>query len=552
LPAQKGSVLAGPAFANAVVGGGLARILLSPAAPGPNRMTVLTGGHAIREAISSEETPRGGAAPGPDPRSVTVSLACDCSARTVGATLARRDGLTWAADVDLPAAGVWRASLVVDGGQAVAPVALRVDTGRAPGAPPVVVAAPGDLSGPDARRCRSFQLGMVLALGFLNADGGIDGRKVVVRSADDGGDPARAAALAHGFEQAGVHAAAPCGAGSGAAVSGFGPDLPVIVADPQTPVIPGQRIFRLAGDPYAEGWALARTLSHNTLAVNPEAPRAVVVVADEGDPNTSRAVAGLRAGLAVDPELAAAAEGKEVPSTADVKVTTILRRPGEELAPMVQAATVSRTYSATFLRSDPADTAAALDTLSDDDLVRTNAVVVPNSHFDEDFYRASRYGRRGEIIVLGEVAPDSRESLVYTNVASSIFSGERPTIDGFRGFVAGRMLAEALRAGTGAAGLAGRLRHLDRILTRDKIQDGAVSGWSPVEPAAGSWRFFLYKGSFISGSLRPGASAEPGRFFDEGSWSRVVTGNVGLCGPQDRLKAPTCLPSGPPGSEKQG
>ena len=39
LPAQKGSVLAGPAFANAVVGGGLVRLALSPAAPGRNRLT---------------------------------------------------------------------------------------------------------------------------------------------------------------------------------------------------------------------------------------------------------------------------------------------------------------------------------------------------------------------------------------------------------------------------------------------------------------------------------------------------------------------------------
>ena len=60
----------------------------------------------------------------------------------------------------------------------------------------------------------------------------------------------------------------------------------------------------------------------------------------------------------------------------------------------------------------------------------TNAMSCPHRHFDEAFYRASKLGRRGGIIVLGEVAPDSTESLVYTRLVLSIFTGERPTIDG--------------------------------------------------------------------------------------------------------------------------
>ena len=66
-----------------------------------------------------------------------------------------------------------------------------------------------------------------------------------------------------------------------------------------------------------------------------------------------------------------------------------------------------------------------------------------------------------------------------------------------------------------------------------------VSGWNPAAPAAGSWRFFLYKGSFIPSGLQPGAQPEAGRFFAEGgAWSRVATGNVGLCGPQLTVDGP--------------
>ena len=62
LPAQKGSVLAGPAFANAVVGGGLVRVALSPAAPGRNRLTALLA-HPV-EAATAGGVQRSASAPG--------------------------------------------------------------------------------------------------------------------------------------------------------------------------------------------------------------------------------------------------------------------------------------------------------------------------------------------------------------------------------------------------------------------------------------------------------------------------------------------------------
>jgi hypothetical protein len=80
---------------------------------------------------------------------------------------------------------------------------------------------------------------------------------------------------------------------------------------------------------------------------------------------------------------------------------------------------------------------------------------------------------------------------------------------------------------------------VDHLKVLTLFSDGVVSGWSPAAPAAGSWRFFLYKGSFIPSGLTPGNTVEAGRFFPEGgAWSRVATGNVGLCGPQLTVDGP--------------
>jgi methionine-rich copper-binding protein CopC/putative copper export protein len=542
LPAQEGSVLAGPAFANAVVGGGLARMALAPAAPGLNRLSVLTPPPLNQGEIVPP--PPSDAAPGETPRhlatettagSISATLTCVCFPSEITVDLFAGDG-AWHADVDLPAAGVWRAALTVDGQPALAPVALRVDSGHAPGAAPVVVAAPADLSAHDARRCRSFQLGLVLALGFLNAEGGIDGRKVVVASRDDGGDPGQARDVAARLLDGGARVAAPCGAGTEAATETLGGKIPVVVADPQAPLVPGPNVVRLAPDPYAEGWALARAIARNTFTVRADIPRAIAVVVDAGDPTTDRMLLGLHAGLDLDPRLADQVERPGSASTADVEVTVLVREAGGDLSPLVQQATDASRFAAAFLRNDPTDLAAALDQFDRGDLVSSSAIVVPARHFDETFYRASKVGRRGDILVLGEVSPDSDESLVYTRLTLSIFPGERPSIDGLRGFLTGRAIATALKGGTSPGGLATRLGRLG------PFSSGVVSGWSPAAPDTGSWRFFLFKGSFTPAGLVPGAAPEAGRYFEEGSWSRAVTGNLGLCSPPERVEPAPCTP----------
>jgi len=530
LPAQRESVLSGPAFANAVVADGLARVVLSPATPGANRLMVIMNSDT---AGSGDETARAGQI-----RSVEATLSCVCARQPVEALLVKRAG-AWEAELKLPAEGIWRASVAVDGEAGLAPVALRVADDGFPGAPPVVIAAPADLSGRDARRCRSYQLGMLLSMAFLNADGGVDGRKVVIASADDGGDPGRARQLAEQQRRRGVDLAAPCGPGGGSAAEAFGPEVPVVLGDANAAVVKGPRVFRLAADPQAEGWAMGRAVARSAFTNRPDTPHRISVLVDEGDPTTDRAVVGLKAALALDPKAAEAVEHLPSSNASDVEVDVLRRSAGAPLLPLVRAALDPRRYAAAFLRADPNDLGAALDQLTSEELAGPAAVFVGTRDFDETFYRASKIGRRGDIVVLGEVAPDSGDSFGYTGLLQGLFPGEQATIDGLRGYLTGRAIAKVLKKGAGSAGLAHRLQLLGFF------SDALASGWSPAAPDAGSWRFFAYKGSFIPSGLQPGEKPNPGRFFaGGGAWSRVATANIGLCGPQTGFDGPPppCTP----------
>jgi hypothetical protein len=257
------------------------------------------------------------------------------------------------------------------------------------------------------------------------------------------------------------------------------------------------------------------------------------VVVEGDDPGGERIVAGVKGALALDPAEAEKVEGKRPKSTADVEVVVLRHGPGTPLFPLVQEAVTGDKYTATFLAAEPVALGTALDQLNDVEIVSTAALSVASRSFDEAFLRSSKIGRRGDVKVYGEVAPDSADSLLYTKLVSTIFPGEQPAIDGLRGFMAGKAIVAALAKGSSSDAL---VRHL-RDLTL--FSDGVVSGWSPAAPAAGSWRFFLYKGSFIPSGLQPGTAPEAGRFFAEGgAWSRVATGNVGLCGPQLTVDGP--------------
>ena len=535
LPAQKGSVLAGPAFANAVVGGGLVRVALTPAAPGRNRLMALVANPV--EAATAGGVQPAAAAPGEED-AVSATLICDCSAKRVTAALTRTAG-AWVADVDLPKPGVWRTSLTIGPGTSLAPVALRVATGSAPGAAPYEISSVADLSGPAARRCRAFQLGLELSLAFVNAKGGVGGRKVVVRASDDGGDANRARQLAD--HDTGAALGVPCGPTAGVTAGILGRHMPVIVADALAPPVAGPRIFRLAGDPYAEGWAAGRTVARSGFVGRTDAPRRVAVLVEGDDPGGPRIVAGVKGALAIDPAEAAKVEGTTAAPTGDVEVVVLRHEPGTPLAPLVVDAANGDRYTAAFLAADPAALGPALDTLTDVQIGGASALLVASRSFDEAFVRRSKIGRRGDVKPLAEVAPDSAESLVYTKLVSTIFPGEQASIDGLRGYMAGKAILATLPGGSSTDDL---VQHLTVL---NLFSDGVVSGWSPAAPAAGSWRFFVYKATFIPAGLLPGAKPEPGRFFAEGgAWSRVATGNVGLCGPQLAVDGPPPPCTAPP------
>jgi hypothetical protein len=229
---------------------------------------------------------------------------------------------------------------------------------------------------------------------------------------------------------------------------------------------------------------------------------------------------------------------KPAAPSADVQVVTQRHKPGTPLGPLVLDAADAGKYIASLLAVDPTPLAAALDALPDLEVARPPSLLAASRAFDEAFLRSSKIGRRGDIKVFGEVAPDSGESLVYTKLVQTIFPGEQPSIDGLRGYMAGKAVATALAKGGDLA---------EQLKLLNLFSDGVVSGWSPAAPAAGSWRFFLYRGTFLSSTLQPGEKAAPGRFFAEGgAWSRVQTANVGLCGPQLTYDGPPPPCTAPP------
>ena len=107
--------------------------------------------------------------------------------------------------------------------------------------------------------------------------------------------------------------AVPCGPTAAVTAGVLHRHMPVVVADALAPPVNGERVFRLSGDPYAEGWAAGRTVARTVFPGRPDAPRQISVVVEGDDPGRGRIVDGLRAALALDPALAAEAEGTRPP-----------------------------------------------------------------------------------------------------------------------------------------------------------------------------------------------------------------------------------------------
>ena len=501
LPAVRGTLLPGPAIASALTGSGVAHLTLAPARAGDNRLVV--------------DGPRSA-------RSGRVRLACACARHPLVARL--RAG---AATIRLPAEGTWYA--YVAGGRS--PAALTVGVPGAPGAPPVEVLAAADLSGPGADRCRSLLVGLELGVGRLNALGGLDGgHKVVLTAFDTGGSAQRAAAAVRGRRA--VALAGACGAGGDRAVrSAATAGLPSIVGDPAVAPVSAPRVFRLAGDPAAEGYAAGRYLVRGVVAAQADAdardaPSPVRAYAAR-DALGRRWLAGLRRALAgATPADAArwpAPDGAGDPRTrgSDRAVRVVASSPARFAAAPARALDRRRT-AAVVLDGPAAQLAAALRRAGRPGGRWAPAPVIASERtFSEAFVGAAgSLGRLGVVRGASEISPDSRDALAYAQAVGELFPGERPTLEGLRGYATGLALAAAVRGGTAPDDVVARLRR------PAPFTDAIAAPWRADAPAAGAQRFTVLGPTFLAATLVPpsaGGESFSGRFFADGAWRRLTS-----------------------------
>ena len=506
LPAQRGTLLPGPALATVLSDRGPAQLVLAPARPGTNTLSV---------ALPSAQ--RGA-------RRALVKLGCPCAARPLYVALARpRGGGAWTARTQLPAAGTWSASLTVDGRTAPSPVSLPVGVPSAAGAPPVEVLSIADLSGPDAQRCADHVLGLTLGIGRINAAGGLDGgRKVAALVLDDGGSAARAQALAVQAIRAEhpIALAAPCGrAASTAVAAASAAGLPSVVSDPAVGPVAARRDFRLAGDPYAEGFATGQYVRTSVARAAPPGVRTVLGV-DGGDAQAARRLRGERAALA------GARLRLEV-----VPVARVERAGKPELERLLD-----RRRTLTMLLDGPSPEAldAALRRLGGGQPGFPPAPILASARVMSERFveNAGSLGRLGVIQGTAEVTPDSRDALGYAQAVPALYPGRRPSLDGLRGYLAGLALRQGVRGGTAPAAIARDL------LRPPPFTDALGSPWRDDAPDAGSQRFELLGPNFLPSTLIPtsaGGESFNGSFFTDGAWQRLSTD---LYGPPLTLPLP--------------
>src|SRR4051794_27213837 len=497
LPAERGNLLPGAALASAVAPGGPVRVTLAPARTGQNELSVL-------------QDPAPGEGSVPAQRSVSAKLFCSCSGTSLETTLHRTDGGSWTSPVDLPSDGPWYARVNLSG-RVTSPVALPVGVPEARGPEPLEVLAVGDYSGEGAERCRSHLLGLQLGVGRINALGGLDGgRKVAVLALDDGGSPDRADELARRAldDDHPIALAAPCGSAAGEAVrDADGAGVPAIVADPAVPLVPGDRIFRLAGDPYAEGYAEGQYL---TSVVGPTAVSHVVRFVRPTDDVAHRRVAGLEAALR-----GSRFRTQEIPAAS-------VERGGASLRSEIDR----NSAAAVFIDGDPGRLASSFASLGQGPLNFDPAVLIaPSALLSERLLEASgALGRTQAIQGASEVSPDSATAQSYARSVPAVYPGEAPTLDGLRGYVAGLALAQGVENGTGASQIADTLRQ------PVPFTDALLAPWRSDVPAAGDQRFTLIDANFLPATLIPtqvGGEGFNGTFFTDGSWTRLSSQPLG-------------------------
>jgi methionine-rich copper-binding protein CopC/putative copper export protein/ABC-type branched-subunit amino acid transport system substrate-binding protein len=496
LPAQRGDLLPGPAFGTALLPQGSANVTLTPARTGLDSLIVN--------------------AP-PSARRIEVRMACGCDVRPVISRLARVGGTTtFSSSVPIPSVGSWYAYLYVNGHQAGSPVSLPAGVPTAPGAPVQNVLSIADLSGPGAERCREFVEGLDLAIGRLNGLGGVDGGdKVALDVLDDGGSPARAAALAARALTPRPVAFMPCGAGAEPALALASRDgVPSIVGDPATGIVYGPRIYRVAADPYADGYAIGQAIRRTFIPQSPSTAKRVLVVAAT-DAQGQRRLAGLKAELR-----GARIDGAPVRIRL-LPLDELTHSTGASLYSMiVRTRTIALVIDGTDAQ-EPA-IAAALRRLPARSSAFTPATVFASDRLLSErlIDRTGTVGQLGVIQGTSEVAVDSDDALALANGLPSMFPGATASIESLRGFVTGQALSYAVAHGTSVEDVTSRL------FKPAPFTDALADPWRSDAPAAGDPRLGLMVPNFLNTTLLPqGAGGEQytGDYFAAGAWERTTS-----------------------------
>jgi hypothetical protein len=392
-----------------------------------------------------------------------------------------------------------------------------------------------DLSGPGAARCRAHLLGLELALGRLNASGGVQGgRKVALRALDDGGSPGRAGQVARsalGGQR--PLALVPCGSGAEGAVAAAGrAGVPSLIGDPAVDPVPAPRAFRLAADPYADGVALGQAVAKQVLPSAQAGVRVVRAIVPDDDQGERR-LQGLRAELARTHARLVVLAPKALIGASPARLAWLLDR---------------RRTAALVLDGTDADVpgeTAALHRLGRLPHSAGSAVTLASERvLSERLIEGSgTEGRVGAVQGTSAVQVDSRDALALVRAIPALYPGEHPSLDALRGYVTGLALLDGLGGGTSPSSIANRLAR------PSPFTDALGAPWRSDMPAAGSPRVGLLAPTFLPATLIPtsqGGEAYAGNYFGDGAWTRVTSE---LYGPSLEEEPPP-LSAGPNGSNR--
>ncbi|MEA2449388.1 MAG: copper transport protein, partial [Thermoleophilaceae bacterium] len=182
----------------------------------------------------------------------------------------------------------------------------------------------------------------------------------------------------------------------------------------------------------------------------------------------------------------------------------------------------------------PASAAAALRRLG---AGRVRVAVAPvlgsERVLSESFVRAAGgIGRLGAVQGTSSVGTQSRDAIAYAGTVGVLYQGERPTLEGLRGYATGLALIDGVHDGIGADQIAHRL-------TRPApFTDALVAPWRSDAPAAGSPRLAVVGPTFLPATLIPastGGETYSGRYFADGAWRPLGSE---LYGPSLRAPVP--------------